>query len=133
MAFSNHAVAGCGSPSIQVTGSSNIIATLSGTATDTALGKTICTIDAQEEHHKNGELWDYKTGLTTGIDPRKKIGDWSVTGDNVNYVYGSNNYSFTLFDNGGGSYTFCDGSLASVAEVTSIVPNINVGCGFPAP
>jgi len=111
--FSSHAIADC---------SSNQVI---GTAISTALsGNTICTTGSQEEHHSNGELWDYKTGDTNhATDPRKQIGEWSVSGDNVVYNYDdghkTSSFSFTLFSNGGNSYSFCDNS-SEVASATIV-------------
>ena len=129
--LSNNVAADCGggtSTSVQVT--STTIPSLSATLS----GNTVCTSDAQEEHQGNGAasspLWDYKRGNGHPVDPRTQIGTWElVAGDLVRYTYGTNIFNFSLFDNQDGTYSFCNGSTV-VAEVTQIVPSINVGCGF---
>ncbi len=87
--------------------------------------KTVCQISpehSQEEHHANGELWDYKLG-TNPMDPRQKIGNWSAAGTTVTYTYlgGGGTGSYTISDNGG-TYNFCNG--AAVVATATIVPTI---------
>ncbi len=90
---------------------------------------------AQEEHVSGGVLNDFKKGFSSQIDPPTQIGHWSVTGTDadtvVNYTYlgGGGSGTYKVFDNGGGSYDFCNGT-AQVATVT-VVTAINTGCpGF---
>ena len=63
----------------------------SGNAVDGSVfeGQTICyfTPFTQEEHHANGELWDYKKGPSDPLDPKKKIGNWSYSSNRVTYTY----------------------------------------------
>jgi len=119
--LSNSVVAGCTPPSVRVTSTLSTILS----------GNTVCTSDAQEEHHVDGSLWDYKRGNGDLIDARSQIGNWElVTGNLVRYTYGTNIFDFSLFANQGGTtYSFCDGNIV-VAEVTQIVSGIDVGCGF---
>ncbi|MBI3772163.1 MAG: hypothetical protein HY272_05650 [Gammaproteobacteria bacterium] len=79
-------------------------------------GKMVCAVRGgdrwQEEHHSDGELWDYKRGDGHPIDPRKKVGTWAVSGSGANtivtYTYTpGGTYSYGVWDNGGGSYSFC--------------------------
>ncbi len=85
----------------------------------------------QEEHHADGKLWDFKLGDDDPIDPRKQVGTWSITGTGSNttvtYDYGSGgSYTYSVWNNGGGSYSFCSGgTLEMDFTVTS---GTNVGC-----
>jgi len=127
MAFSNHAVAGCASPSTQVTSTSDT------TLFDTLSGNTICTSDSQEEHRLGNQLWDYKKGPSDPVDPTAQVGGWSISDTDVTYTYGTNSYTFTLFKNTTTSptpYTFCNGTTPAV-EVTQIVGGTEIGCNFP--
>jgi len=127
MAFSHHAVAGCASPSIQVTSTSD------ATLFDTLSGNTICTSDSQEEHRSGNQLWDYKKGPSDPVDPTAQVGGWNISDTDVTYTYGDNSYTFTLFKNPTSAatpYTFCNGSTPAV-EVTSIIDGINTGCELP--
>ena len=111
-------------------------------------GKTVCAMrgtDAwQEEHHSGpvtgAPLWDYKLGDGDPIDQRKPVGTWAITGTGtstmVSYSYTGDTggpYQYTVHDTGDGThYTFC-GSSASDTIEASLVPGINVGCGFTPP
>jgi len=94
-------------------------------------GKTACSLagDTQEEHHADGELWDYKCGDTDPATPpgtacakpdtdrRRQVGTWEVTGP----LGGRVSYSYTAFGNvdtgpfivfvKGGIYDFCTARL----------------------
>lgn len=79
-------------------------------------GNTVCAVRGgdrwQEEHHAGGVLKDYKRGPTDTIDPMTQVGTWAVSGTGANtavtYSYtGGSVYSYTVWDNGGGSYSFC--------------------------
>ncbi len=101
-----------------------------------AAGSTMCASRGgdswQEEHHTNGQLWDYKLGDGHAVDPRKQVGSWVVTGagaaTEVTYTYtgGSPVYSFKVYDDGG-SYSFCNGTTANIDAVT-VLSGINIGC-----
>ncbi len=90
-----------------------------GALTTLLLGNTVCAVRGgdrwQEEHHAGGVLKDYKKGPTDKIDPTKQVGTWAVSGNgantNVTYTYppSGGSHSFTVWDNGGGSYSFCKG------------------------
>ena len=89
----------------------------------------------QEEHRSGGELWDYKRGPSSTIDPTKLIGAWSVSGTGANtvvnysYLAGGGGGIYKVYNNGNASYDICNGP-ARVATVT-VVPSIGSGCsGF---
>lgn len=78
----------------------------------------------QEEHRVGGQLWDYKKGPGDPIDPEEQVGTWTITGATghaaglVNYMYsGGSTYSYTVFNNGNGTYSFCGPS----AEITATI------------
>ena len=95
-------------------------------------GNTVCAVRGkdkwQEYHAPGGGLIDYKMGPTDKVDPSKNVGSWSVTGNSagnqarVNYNYGSGGqYSYTVYSNGGGSYSFCSGGELLVSVVSGQV------------
>lgn len=67
----------------------------------------------QEEHRAGGELWDFKKGPGDPVDPEERVGTWSVLSGGhaaglVNYVYsGGSTFSYTVYNDGGGTYSFC--------------------------
>jgi hypothetical protein len=81
----------------------------------------------QEWHSGSaGELIDYKHGASSTNDPTAKIGEWSASGNVVNYGYyndtnnpaaGSATYSYTVWQKSDGTYDFCNGG-ALVTNVT---------------
>lgn len=83
----------------------------------------------QEEHRPGGDLWDYKKGPGDPVDPEEKVGTWSVSGSTghaaglVNYTYnGGSSFSYTVYDNGGGAYSFCGtGTTVEATEKGGIV------------
>lgn len=92
-------------------------------------GKTVCALRGkdkwQEYHAPDGALIDYKMGPTDKVDPSKRVGSWSVTGNSggsqakVNYDYGSGGQSsYSVYANGAGSYSFCSGAEL----VVSVMP-----------
>jgi len=97
-------------------------------------GNTMCSNNSQEEHHTNGDLWDYKLGDNHPGDHRKKIGAWDVVNVNaitsIKYTYDNagGEFTFTLHWNGGASYTYCGPETVEATLKTGI----NVGCStFP--
>lgn len=89
----------------------------------------------QEEHHGGGELWDYKRGPLSTIDPPTKIGTWSEANGGPNtvvsytYIGGGGPGSYKVYNNLDGTYDFCSGTTR-VATVT-VVNTLNTGCtGF---
>ena len=108
------AMAGCDAPSTQVTQLQDLLG-----------GNTVCATRGsdrwQEEHRVGGQLWDYKLGPSHKVDPSKELGSWSVGGvddSEVTYNYtafGSLvSYTFTVFDNGNGTYSFCEGAAENI-------------------
>ena len=87
--------------------------------------------DRWQEFHQGtvgGALIDFKEGPSHAVDPSKQVGTWSVTGSGTNarlaYDYGSGgNYSYRVFDNNNGTYSFCNG-----AEMVVTVRSGQVAC-----
>lgn len=95
--------------------------------TDAALttllsNKTVCAGSGvgmgrwQEEHRTDGTLWDYKKGSTDAVDPTKQVGTWAVSGSGAGTIVTHSytvppasgpSYNYTVYDIGGGSYSFC--------------------------
>ena len=108
LALSGQVVAACDGPSsMNQTHLANAFA-----------GNTVCatrgTDSWQEFHQAGGALIDWKRGPNDKVDPSKEVGTWSIqgTGDNarMEYNYGSGGtYSYQVYNNGGGSYSFCNG------------------------
>jgi hypothetical protein len=80
-------------------------------------GNTVCVgsannWQAQEFHQgvERGDLIDWKQGdkSKSVVDPTAKVGSWNVSGAKVNYTYGDTTYNDSVYDIGGGSYSFCD-------------------------
>ncbi len=113
---------------------------------DLLRANTICVPEAgggwnsQEEHHANGELWDYKLGNNDPVDPRKQVGTWSATnGANarVSYIYfGSPDTPSGPFQvylksgnlgEAGSIYDFCTGS-GGAPVVTGTLKGARGGC-----
>jgi hypothetical protein len=136
---SGHAVARCnnGQSWSRV---QNLVATL--TNGGGSLGMTACSSagqGTQEEHHANGELWDYKCGnpgnfSTTcakpAVDPRRQLGTWSVQNNRTDHA--TVTYDYTAFGNAPGRplkvfryrttrrYDFCDAD--SSVGIFTLVP-----------
>lgn len=109
------AMAACSGNALNV---SQINSALSGNTVCGARGKERW----QEYHAQGGNLIDYKMGPNDKVDPSKKVGSWSVTGNQggnqakVNYDYGSGGQSsYTVYSNGGGRYSFCGGGELQVS------------------
>ena len=96
-------------------------AVCSGTALDAAQlsaafsGNTVCAQRAgdrwQEYHQVGGALIDWKMGPGHAVDPSKQVGTWSATSSGLAYNYGSGgNYTYQVFDNNNGTYSFCNGA-----------------------
>ena len=94
----------------------------------------------QEEHHTDGELWDYKKGNGNAIDPRKKVGTWSfvrandkgATAIQVTHSYtGGNSYTWDVRRGSSLKFSFCKGSEEHV--VAYINPDGGAGCGINFP
>jgi len=125
LTLSNNVIADCSWPEV-----ANASSTLSG---NTVCVGAVGAWEAQEQHHTNGELWDYKHGPTSLNDPTDIVGGWSAssTSSSVTYTYpfgGSTSYTYTLHHNalpsGNTDYTFC--STSTTVEAT--IKNGEVGC-----
>ena len=78
-------------------------------------GKTVCAQRAgdrwQEYHQVGGALIDWKMGPGHAVDPSKQVGTWSAMSSGLAYNYGSGgNYTYQVFDNNNGTYSFCNGA-----------------------
>jgi len=78
-------------------------------------GNTVCAQRAgdrwQEYHQVGGALIDSKMGPGHAVDPSKQVGTWSATSSGLAYNYGSGgNYTYQVFDNNNGTYSFCNGA-----------------------
>src|SRR6266571_2739817 len=49
----------------------------------------------QEEHLASGQLFDYKLGPTSTVDPRSQVGAWSIAANQVTHSYSPSGASFT--------------------------------------
>ncbi len=128
---SQAAMAACGAPASQVT------ATSTPSLDELLLNKTVCvgappTWHWQEEHRNGGLLFDYKQGPTHPIDPSKQVGTWQVIGDTVVYTYpNSGSFTFEVWANPDGSYSFC-GVSGTPNQIDAIIrPGTGVGCEGP--
>ena len=87
-----------------------------------------------QEYHKTpsgalDNLIDYHHGKTSTTDPIAAVGSWSINSSNntVNYTYhGGLTYTDTVYDNGNGTYTFCD-TNGNTTTASAIKPG-QVGC-----
>ncbi len=123
---------GSGTPKVTETvkGSTSTV-TLSSLLT----GNTVCVGSsgnwaAQEFHKSSGTLTDWKKGANDPVDKTSDVGTWSIsgsgTGSVVSYSYtGSGPTAYSVYDNGNGTYSFCNGSTETVAS--KIVAG-QVGC-----
>ena len=98
-------------------------------------GNTVCVGSAnnwqgQEFHKSGGDLIDWKQGTSSVVDPTAKVGSWNVSGadelSKVNYTYGGATYNDSVYDIGGGSYSFCDQN-SNVTTALKIMPG-QVAC-----
>lgn len=98
-------------------------AACAGTALDqtqlsnTFSNNTVCAqrgTDRWQEYHQgtgSGALIDWKKGPSDAVDPSKQVGTWSATSSGLAYNYGSGgNYTYQVFDNNNGTYSFCSGA-----------------------
>lgn len=121
-------VAACASPSVRVSALADLRTLLNGNSGGAGTGNTACVpttasvYEAQEEHRSGGELWDYKRGPSSTVDPTAKIGTWSVTGRAavVTYDYGGGTiYTYEVWDNLNGTHSFCRAGAEIVARIKS--------------
>ena len=134
LAFASEgALAACSAPASQVQDEA-LVTLLSG--------NTVCASRGgdrwQEEHHADSTLWDYKMGDGHAVDPRKQVGSWTATGVGVDtrvvYSYtGGGTYSYSVWDNGGGSYSFCDAGAVNLDFTTATTVTGASACSEPVP
>jgi len=98
-------------------------------------GNTVCVGSAnnwqgQEFHKSGGDLIDWKQGTSSVVEPAAKVGSWNISGadelSKVNYTYGGATYNDSVYDIGGGSYSFCDQN-SNVTIALKIMPK-QVSC-----
>jgi hypothetical protein len=99
----------------------------------------------QEEHlggPTSGELWDYKLGSSSTMDPRKQVGTWSISdgaaaADTITHSYsGGSSFSWTVYGPqtntpGTSVYSFCNGTNEFARGY--VLGSTNVGCGTYPP
>lgn len=124
---SGRAMAACGGPGWTAQTALQLTALLNGNTVCGSAG----TDRWQEEHMVGGELRDFKKGPGDPVDPEEKVGAWDVSSEGahvalVNYHYdGGSNFSFTVYGNGLGAYSFC--RLGTTVEATVKI-GTGVGC-----
>lgn len=105
-------------------------------------GQTVCAVKGngdkwQEEHNKDGTLWDYKKGPNDPVDPRSQVGRWSVNEttqgtakkEEVCYDYANaGRYCYTLHFTGPKQYDLCTNGALDVNATLKSLPN--GGCGY---
>lgn len=124
------ATAACSSPAATRVGSIADLTTLLS-------GKTVCvrstkpgwTWEWQEVHQANGDLVDYKKGPSDPVDPSKKVGTWTISGNDggqravVTHLYlGGQSYGYTVWKNVNvtdNTHSFCIGATEVVATIKS--------------
>ena len=101
-------------------------------------GNTVCVGSTgnwqAQEYHKTpsgatDNLIDFHHGNTSTTDPIAPVGSWSINSINntVSYTYhGGSSYTNTVYDNGNGSYTFCDTN--GNTTIVSAIKAGQVGC-----
>lgn len=104
------------------------------TLTNTITGSTVCIAksggwESQEQHRTGGQLWDYKLGSSSTVDPTKQIGTWAVAGNGaqsiVTYTYGAQVFPYKVCRVGTtASYGFCPTAGGSTIMAT-LKPSIS--------
>lgn len=98
--------------------------------------------DHQEWHQPGGDLWDWKQGdghlnPSATVDPTKRLGTWAITGSGtatqVQHNYTASGgplvYSFTVWKNPDGTYSFCDDANTEKAFGRIYVGEISCSAG----
>lgn len=97
--------------------------------TTTITGSTVCIAksgggwESQEQHRTGGQLWDYKLGPSSTVDPTIQIGTWAVSGNGANstvtYTYGAQVFPYKVCRVGtGANYGFCPTAGGSTIMAT---------------
>ena len=113
---------------------------------NTLAGNTVCgtgagpqnTGDHWQEFHdgqgNNSPLIEWARG-TDPIDPTRQVGTWAAPNGNsttstVTYNYtGGDTYIFAVYNNGNGTYSFCDGVGASGGGTEQAIARLQSGQG----
>ena len=101
-------------------------------------GSTVCIAksgggwESQEQHRSGGQLWDFKQGASSTVDPTKQIGTWAVAGNGaqsiVTYTYGAQVFPYKVCQVGAtASYGFCPTAGGSTIMAT-LKPNFIGSC-----
>ena len=92
----------------------------------------------QEEHRAGGQLWDYKLGDSSTVDPRKQVGTWTVGSNAVTHTYSASTFSWSVHLISGTTYSFCNNPNVDVPGTefvrAYIIADPGTGCattGFP--
>lgn len=102
-------------------------------------GNTLCAQRGgdkwQEQHRTGAQLWDYKLGPTSTVDPTKQVGTWSIQGTGSNAVlrhtYGATSYDWAVCGPGGVGTGYTLISTGSAGTITGAeVKSGQVSCGF---
>ncbi|WP_124703238.1 hypothetical protein [Sulfuriferula multivorans] len=122
--IAGEAMAACTTPAIQVTGAA---------LTTLISSNTVCATQGadkwQEQHRSGGELWDFKKGPSDPVDPTKKVGTWTIVADTVTYAYtGGPSFTYSVYDDGGGTYSFCTAPGGSVVVSGATFKTGATGC-----
>ncbi len=102
-------------------------------------GNTLCAQRSadkwQEQHRTGGQLWDYKLGTSSTMDPTKQVGTWVISGTGSNAVlthtYGTASYSWAVCGPGGVNtgYTLISTGAAGTISGAEVKAGA-VPCGF---
>ncbi len=92
--------------------------------------------DRWQEFHDgaagSGPLIEWAKGPNDPVDPTHQVGTWLANGraGTVTYSYsGGGSYTWLVYGDGGGVYSFCTGANGT-AVATATIKNGQVGCGF---
>lgn len=99
--------------------------------------RTVCAASGneswQEFHHPAGPLVDWKKGPSDPVDPSETVGSWSVTGNKVNYNYGSGGtYLYDVCAASSTTVNFCGGSR-NITGATLRQGQVSCNASSPVP
>jgi hypothetical protein len=79
-----------------------------------------CSFSGSTGSTGTANVTDYKAGPSSTVDPSESVGSWQVSAGTIVYNYGSGGtYTYKVWNNGGGVYTFCAGT-SEIARFTII-------------
>ena len=121
------AMAACKQPSTRVSTSTALSTLLTGKTVCVPSSKPGWTWEWQELHQAPNILVDYKKGPGHAVDPSKPVGTWTITGTGtagvravVAHDYGGGqSYTYTVWDNGNGTHSFCSANPEIIATIKS--------------